>query len=49
MVVKLNEKQVLESRIRDIKRKILHQGNKEIRTIWQDHVNYLENELRGVR
>ena len=47
--MKLSERQILEGRIRDIKRKILYQGNKEIRTIWQDHVNYLENELRGVR
>ena len=47
--MKLSERQILEGRIRDIKRKILHQGNKEIRTIWQDHINYLENELRGVR
>lgn len=43
--MKLNEKQVMESRIREIKRKLLHQKNKNTRQLWREHINYLESQL----
>jgi len=44
--MRLNEKQMIESRIRDIKRKLLHQRNKDTRQIWEDHIAYLELQLQ---
>lgn len=41
----LNEKQIIESRIRDIKRKLLYQRNKYTRQIWKDHITYLKSQL----
>lgn len=43
--MKLNQKQIIESRIRDIKRKILHQRNKNTRSLWEEHIIYLESQL----
>lgn len=38
-------KQLLESRIRELKRKLLHEHNRETRTIYKDHINYLESQI----
>lgn len=32
----------IESRIREIKRKLLHERNPIIRDMWKDHIKYLE-------
>lgn len=43
--MKLSEKQITESRIREMKRKLLHQKHKETRCIWEEHILYLESQL----
>lgn len=43
--MRLNEKQIIQSRIRDIKRKLLHQRNENTRQLWKDHITYLEAQL----
>lgn len=43
--MRLNQKQITESRIRDIKRKMLHQKNKDTRELWKNHILYLESQL----
>ena len=32
-----------ESRIREMKRKLLHEKNPVIRNIWKEHIEFLEN------
>ena len=32
-----------ESRIREMKRKLLHEKNPVIRNIWKEHIAFLEN------
>lgn len=43
--MRLNQKQIIESRIRDIKRKLLHQRNSNTRAMWNEHIIYLESQL----
>lgn len=38
---RLTQEQIINSRIREIKRKILHTHNKSTRDIYRDHINYL--------
>lgn len=40
-----NNKSVLQSRIRDIKRKLLHEHNPIIRETYRDHINYLQSQI----
>ena len=42
---KLTRNQKIESRIREIKRKMLHQRDSVIRNIWNEHIKYLESQL----
>lgn len=44
---RLTQEQVVKSRIREIKRKILHTHNKTTREIYISHIHFLENELRN--
>ena len=48
MRMRKSRKQVLESRIRDIRRKLLHQRDAGLRKMWKEHIEYLELELKGV-
>lgn len=41
----LNKEQIIQSRIRNIKRKLLHQRNIHTRQLWKDHISYLESQL----
>ena len=43
--MRLTRKQVLESRIRDIKRKLLHQRDVGLRKMWKEHIEYLQSQL----
>lgn len=43
--MKLNQNQIIQSRIREIKRKLLHQRNIHTRQLWRDHITYLESQL----
>lgn len=43
--MKLNQNQIIQSRIREIKRKLLHQRNIHTRQLWRDHIAYLESQL----
>lgn len=42
---RLTQKQILEGRIREIRRKLLHERNEIIRNTYKDHVRYLEEQL----
>ena len=44
--MKLTRNQKLESRVRDIKRKLLHQRDKVTRKIWTDYIEYLESQIK---
>lgn len=44
----LNKKQLLGIRIRELRRKILHEHNEITRRIYKSHVINLENELRNL-
>lgn len=37
-------KNINESRIRELKRKLLHEHNQIIRNIYRDHIAYLESQ-----
>ena len=37
----------IESRIREIKRCLLHEKNKDLRKIYIEHIKFLESELGG--
>lgn len=41
----MNRSKIIESRIRDIKRKMLHQRDALVRKIWREHIEYLETQL----
>lgn len=45
MLMILSEKQTIESRIREIKRGLLHQKSKGTREIWREHIKYLETQI----
>lgn len=38
-------KQLLESRVRELKRKILHTRNSGTRRLYKDHINYLKSQM----
>lgn len=42
---KLTQQEITESRIRDIKRKLLHQKDESTRQIWMEHITYLESQI----
>lgn len=42
---RLTQKQITESRIREIKRKLLHQTDPSTREIWMEHITYLESQI----
>lgn len=46
--MRLTRKQQLESRIRDMKRKMLHQRDQGTRSIWKSHIEYLESEISSL-
>lgn len=39
----------LESRIRDIKRQLLHQKDKTTRKIWVEHINFLDGQIKSTK
>jgi hypothetical protein len=43
----MNSKKLLGCRIREIKRKNLHEHNKVLRNIYKDHIKFLESRLRN--
>lgn len=47
-MLKLNRKQLLGVRIRELRRKVLHEHNDITRRIYKTHVINLENELRSL-
>ena len=42
---RLTQQEITEGRIRDIKRKLLHQKDETTRQIWLDHITYLESQI----
>lgn len=42
---KINRNKNIEKRIREIKRKMLHQRDSLVRKIWREHIEYLESQL----
>lgn len=44
-MIKRSRNDVIEDRIREIKRKILHERNHVVRSIYEDYILYLENQL----
>ena len=43
--MRLTQNQILEGRIRELKRKILHERNEVIRNTYKEHIEYLESQL----
>lgn len=43
--MRLNQKQIIKSRIRNIKRQLLHQRNENTRNLWRNHIIYLESQI----
>lgn len=41
MIKRRSQKELLEGRIRELKRKIVHERNVITRNIYKDHINYL--------
>lgn len=46
--MRLSRKEQLQSRIRDIKRQMLHQYDQGVRYIWKSHIEYLESEVKNL-
>lgn len=42
---RLTQEQIVNSRIREIKRKILHTHNKSTRDMYRDHISYLMSTI----
>ena len=43
--MKLSQNQIIQSRIRELKRKLLHQRTIHTRQLWREHISYLESQL----
>lgn len=44
----LTRKQLLGSRVRELKRKILHTHDVGLRKIYKDHIKFLKSEMEGI-
>lgn len=49
MLVKRDKTSILDSRIREIKRKILHCKNRVTLEIYKSHIEFLESEKRELK
>lgn len=47
MFKRLTQRQLLGSRVREIKRKILHTHDAGLRKTYKDHIKFLESQMEG--
>lgn len=46
---KMTQAQLLEQRVRELKRKILHTHDKCLRKIYKEHIEFLQSQMEGIQ